>query len=150
MFEVPCDTVVETMALGRRLAAFLRAGDVILLAGDLGSGKTIFTSGLAEGLGVQERVTSPSFVIVRTYEGLMPLTHVDVYRLSTSGEFEDIDVVEQAADGVLVIEWGQAVSALVPPDHLVVEFDVADDERRVLTLIPKGSWRSRPLRELRQ
>ncbi|NNC43993.1 MAG: tRNA (adenosine(37)-N6)-threonylcarbamoyltransferase complex ATPase subunit type 1 TsaE, partial [Acidimicrobiia bacterium] len=66
MIEVLCSSVAETMALGRRLASLLHVGDVILLSGDLGSGKTAFASGIAEGLGVEERVTSPSFVIVRT------------------------------------------------------------------------------------
>ncbi len=148
MIEVLCSSVAETMALGRRLASLLHSGDVILLAGDLGSGKTAFASGIAEGLGVEERVTSPSFVIVRTYTGLIPFTHVDVYRLQSSGEFEDLELVEDAADGVLVIEWGPAVVASVPRDHLLVTLDVTADEQREISLFPKGSWRSRPLQEL--
>ncbi len=148
MIEVLCSSVAETMALGRRLASLLHSGDVILLAGDLGSGKTAFASGIAEGLGVEERVTSPSFVIVRTYTGLIPFTHVDVYRLQSSGEFEDLELVEDAADGVLVIEWGPAVAASVPRDHLLVTLDVTADEQREISLFPKGSWRSRPLQEL--
>lgn len=148
MMNLTCPTAVETMALGRRLASLLRAGDVILLSGGLGAGKTAFTSGLAEGLGVVEPVTSPSFVIVRRYEGLLPLVHVDVYRLGSSGEFEDLDLIDDAADGVLVIEWGQVIAGGIPPDHLIVEFEVADDESRSISLVPKGSWRSRPLKEL--
>lgn len=148
MIELVCPTVAETMALGRRLASLLHSGDVILLSGDLGSGKTAFASGIAEGLGVEERVTSPSFVIVRTYTGLMPFTHVDVYRLQSSGEFEDLELVEDAADGVLVIEWGPAVAASVPRDHLLVTLEVAADDRREISLFPKGTWRSRPLQEL--
>ncbi|MBT8250894.1 MAG: tRNA (adenosine(37)-N6)-threonylcarbamoyltransferase complex ATPase subunit type 1 TsaE [Acidimicrobiia bacterium] len=148
MIEVLCSSVAETMALGRRLASLLHVGDVILLSGDLGSGKTAFASGIAEGLGVEERVTSPSFVIVRTYTGLIPFTHVDVYRLQSSGEFEDLELVEDAADGVLVIEWGPAVVASVPRDHLLVTLDVTLDEQREISLFPKGSWRGRPLREL--
>lgn len=148
MIEVLCSSVAETMALGRRLASLLHSGDVILLSGDLGSGKTAFASGIAEGLGVEERVTSPSFVIVRTYTGLIPFTHVDVYRLQSSGEFEDLELVEDAADGVLVIEWGPAVVASVPRDHLLVTLDVVAEEQREISLFPKGSWRSRPLQEL--
>ncbi|MBT8200954.1 MAG: tRNA (adenosine(37)-N6)-threonylcarbamoyltransferase complex ATPase subunit type 1 TsaE [Acidimicrobiia bacterium] len=148
MIEVLCSSVAETMALGRRLASLLHVGDVILLSGDLGSGKTAFASGIAEGLGVEERVTSPSFVIVRTYTGLIPFTHVDVYRLQSSGEFEDLELVEDAADGVLVIEWGPAVVASVPRDHLLVTLDVTLEEQREISLFPKGSWRGRPLREL--
>jgi len=148
MISVTCPTAVETMALGRRLASLLRAGDVVLLSGSLGAGKTAFASGLAEGLGVDELVTSTSFVIEKRYEGLMPMVHVDVYRLGSSGEFEDLDLIDGAVDGVLVIEWGQAVAAGVPADHLVVEFEVADDGARTISLIPKGLWQARPLKEL--
>ncbi|NND13835.1 MAG: hypothetical protein HKO10_07715, partial [Acidimicrobiia bacterium] len=83
-----------------------------------------------------------------TYTGLIPFTHVDVYRLQSSGEFEDLELVEDAADGVLVIEWGPAVVASVPRDHLLVTLDVTLDEQREISLFPKGSWRGRPLREL--
>lgn len=146
MIEVVCPSEADTEALGGRLAADLRPGDIVLLAGGLGAGKTLFTRGLATGLGVDEPVTSPSFILVRKYEtGFLPIVHVDVYRLSSLNEFEDLDVFEMARDGVLVIEWGDAVEPALPDDHLRIEFEVADDESRTLRFVTEGSWSSRTL-----
>lgn len=146
MTSVICPHEADTRAFAGRLASELRPGDVVLLAGGLGSGKTVFTGGLAAGLGVDEQVVSPSFVLVREYRsGFMPVIHADVYRLGTLNEFDDLDVFEMARDGVLVIEWGDAVEPALPDDHLRVEFEVGDDETRVLTLVPAGSWSERNL-----
>jgi tRNA threonylcarbamoyladenosine biosynthesis protein TsaE len=146
MIEASCPTEAETQAVARKLAALLRPGDVVLLAGGLGAGKTLFAGGLASGLGVEEPVVSPSFVLVRQYRsGFLPVVHVDVYRLSSINEFDDLDVFELAADGVLVIEWGDALETVIPEDHLRVDFEVAPDEGRVLRLIPSGSWLDRDL-----
>ncbi len=144
--EVVCPDVGDTMAVGRRLAALLQPGDVVLLAGPLGSGKTVFTAGLAEGLGIDDRVTSPSFVLVRRYRGFLNLVHADVYRLGSMAELDDLDL-DDAADGVLVIEWGHAVASGLPSDHLLVTFDVHRG-RRTLQLVPRGSWLRRPLAEV--
>jgi tRNA threonylcarbamoyladenosine biosynthesis protein TsaE len=147
--EALCPTVADTQALAGRLAALLRPGDLIVLCGGLGAGKTAFTAGLAVGLGVEEPVLSPSFVLVRRYEsGFMPLTHVDVYRLGSINEFEDLEVLEMAQDGVLVVEWGDAVEADLPEDRLRVEFEVEGDGARVIHLRGIGSWVDRPLTEL--
>lgn len=146
MSQVHCVTEVETRAFAGRLASIVRPGDVIVLAGGLGSGKTVFTSGLATGLGVEESVVSPSFVLVRTYRsGFIPVVHVDVYRLGSLNEFDDLDVFEMASAGVLVIEWGDAVESALPSDHLRIEFEVNDDDVRLLSLIPAGSWLERDL-----
>jgi len=146
MIEASCPTEAETQAVARKLAALLRPGDVVLLAGGLGTGKTLFAGGLAAGLGVEEPVVSPSFVLVRQYQsGFLPVVHVDVYRLSSINEFDDLDVFELAADGVLVIEWGDALETVIPEDHLRVDFEVVSDEGRVLRLIPSGSWVDRDL-----
>jgi tRNA threonylcarbamoyladenosine biosynthesis protein TsaE len=129
-----------------RLASALRPGDVIVLAGPLGSGKTLFTGGLASGLGVEEPVVSPSFVLVRRYlTGFMPVIHADVYRLASLNEFDDLDVLELARDGVLVVEWGDAVEAGIPDDHLMVRFEIRDEATRVLHFDPRGSWVDRDL-----
>lgn len=134
------------MAVAARLAAEVRPGDVVVLKGGLGAGKTRFVSGLATGLGVEEQVVSPTFILMREYRsGFLPVVHVDVYRLSSINEFDDLDVFERAAEGVLVIEWGDAVMAALPPDVLVVEFEVGSDEERTLRLRPSGSWRHRDL-----
>lgn len=149
MIEVTCPTERDTRALAGRLASTLRPGDIVLLAGSLGTGKTLFTGGLAAGLGVDEQVVSPSFVLVRRYHsGFMPLVHVDVYRLGTLNEFDDLDVFEMARDGVLVIEWGDAVEPALPEDHLRIDFAVQDGQTRVLRFVPSGSWATRDLRSI--
>ena len=150
MIEVRCETPEDTEALGGRLASSLRPGDVVVLAGGLGAGKTLFTKGLATGLGVDEPVLSPSFVLVREYRsGFMPLIHADVYRLGSLNEFDDLDVHEMSKRGVLVIEWGSAVESALPPDHLRVEFDVDDDGARTLRFVAEGAWAERDLGALR-
>lgn len=149
MIEVMCPRPDDTRALGRKLAASLRPGDVVELAGGLGAGKTIFTAGICEGLGVEEQVVSPSFVLVRQYRsGFIPVVHVDVYRLGSFHEFDDLDVLEMAIDGVLVIEWGDAVDPALPEDRLRVGFEVVDDGVRRLTLDPAGEWAERDLRSV--
>jgi tRNA threonylcarbamoyladenosine biosynthesis protein TsaE len=146
LIEIACPTESDTRAVAAKLAANLRPGDIILLAGGLGVGKTLFTSGLAVGLGVEEQVLSPSFVLVRQYRsGFLPLVHVDVYRLGSVNEFADLEVLDLAADGVVVIEWGDAVEGQLPEDHLRIDFVVEDDDTRLLRLVPSGSWLERDL-----
>lgn len=139
MTVVICASPADTAQLGGRLASRLQPGDVLVLSGELGSGKTLFASGLAMGLGVEEPVTSPSFVLVRRYmSGFLPLTHADVYRLRSRNEFDDLEL--GADEGVLVVEWGNMVEGFLPSDHLRVEFEISDDESRVVTFKPFGSW----------
>lgn len=150
MIEISTKDPAETLALGRHLAALLRAGDVVLLAGRLGAGKTMFAAGIGEGLGVEEPLTSPSFILARSHDGFVPVVHADVYRLGTSAEFEDLDLPEQAREGVLLIEWGDVVAHGVPDDHLLVRIDVVGESERRFRFIPSGSWANRPLGELTQ
>jgi tRNA threonylcarbamoyladenosine biosynthesis protein TsaE len=146
MIQATCPLPEDTEALGARLAASLRPGDVIVLAGGLGAGKTLLTKGIATGLGVDEPVVSPSFVLVREYQtGFIPVIHADVYRLGTVNEFEDLDVFDRAVEGVLIIEWGGAVETALPRDHLRIEFEVEDDETRILRFVGEGSWAQRDL-----
>lgn len=146
--EIRCTGPAETMAVGRRLASLLRPGDVVLIEGDLGAGKTTFIAGVAEGLGVDEEITSPTFILARTYSGLVPLTHADVYRMDTLGEVADLDLIEEAADGVLMIEWGTAVEQSMPASRLVVHLEVSGQDTRILRFDPLGDWSDRPLEEL--
>lgn len=148
MIVATATSPVETLALGRHLAAFLGAGDVILLAGRLGAGKTLFAAGIGEGLGVEEQLTSPSFILARAHQGFLPVVHADVYRLGTSAEFEDLDLPEQAREGVLLIEWGDVVAHGVPEDHLLVEITVTADESRLFRFVPSGSWAQRDMEGL--
>lgn len=146
--QISTHSPADTLALGRRFAAVLTAGDVVLLSGRLGSGKTLFAAGIAEGLGITERITSPSFVISRIHrDGFLPLVHADVYRLGTQAEFDDLELPDDAADGVLLIEWGNTVVAGLGESHLVVRIDV-EHEVRVFTFMPRGSWTERSLEML--
>lgn len=141
-----CATYAETRTLGRSLAALARPGDVIIVEGPLGAGKTAFVSGIGEGLGVAEPVTSPTFTIVRHYlSGFVPLVHCDVYRLGSAGEFEDLDILETASEAVLVVEWGDMVAASLPTDRLRVFVSGQGDDPRTVTFGPAGSWLDRDL-----
>jgi tRNA threonylcarbamoyladenosine biosynthesis protein TsaE len=139
-----CPTPEDTEALGGRIAASLKPGDIVVLAGGLGAGKTLLTRGIATGLGVDEPVLSPSFVLVREYRtGFMPVFHVDVYRLGSLNEFEDLDVLDQARDGLLIIEWGEAIETQLPADHLRIEFSVDEGGTRTLLFVGEGGWAGR-------
>ncbi len=147
--EVSSASDRDTRAYGRRLAGLLRPGDIVVLCGRLGSGKTAFVGGIGDGLGVQEPVVSPSFILVRRYDdGFTPLIHADVYRLQTSGEFEDLDLLESSEDAILVIEWGDAVLGQLPEDHLRIDIEVQGPTERRLVFHGSGTWEERPLEEL--
>ena len=144
MIEICCPKPDDTRAFASRLAALIRPDDVIVLAGKLGSGKTLLVGGLAAGLGVEEPVVSPSFILAREYEsGFIRLVHADIYRLRSLNEVEDLDLLALASGGVLVIEWGDAIENALPADHLRVNIHVEDDEERRLVLEPLGSWADR-------
>jgi tRNA threonylcarbamoyladenosine biosynthesis protein TsaE len=139
-------SAAQTRALGTAVAALLRPGDLVVLAGDLGSGKTTFAQGIAAGLGVDDPVVSPTFTIVREYEGRLPLAHVDVYRLDRLQELYDVGF-EELVDGerVTIIEWGDVVQRVLPADHLSVELEpgVLPDERLVHVHAQGRSWLDR-------
>lgn len=145
MIETESKGVADTLSVGRRLAGLLRPGDVVLLNGRLGCGKTLFASGVAEGLGIDGPIPSPSFLLVRSYVGFLPLIHADAYRLGTTGEFDDLAIEEQLAESVLIVEWGQAIAASVGDDRLDVEFDITGPETRTIRFVPHGSWTRRPI-----
>jgi tRNA threonylcarbamoyladenosine biosynthesis protein TsaE len=139
-------SAAATRALGGRLAQAFRPGDVVVLAGDLGAGKTTFVQGVATALGVEEPVTSPTFTIVHEYEGRLPLVHVDVYRLDRLAELYDLGLEDIGnGAGVMLIEWGDIVAQALPPDRLVVRLELgADDDERIISFAAHGaSWRAR-------
>ena len=146
--RIESHSVDDTRTVGRKMAAMLRPGDVVLLGGRLGAGKTALVSGIADGLGIDTPVTSPSFVLVRTYEGFLRLTHADAYRLGGSAELEDLGLEEIAADGVIVIEWGDALEGSFGEDVLLVRLEVQDDGTRTINIEPRGSWQGRALEDL--
>jgi tRNA threonylcarbamoyladenosine biosynthesis protein TsaE len=136
----------ETLALARTVGELLRAGDVVSLAGELGAGKTVFARGVARALGVTEPVVSPSFTIVREYDGRVPLVHVDVYRIDTFQELHDLGFEEVVRDdAVTLVEWGDVIDGLLPGDRLDVRMAPgADDDERVVEIEGHGrSWRAR-------
>ncbi|GBD23765.1 tRNA threonylcarbamoyladenosine biosynthesis protein TsaE [bacterium HR29] len=129
----------ETRALGERLGRFLRRGDVVLLSGDLGTGKTCFTQGIARGLGVSVPVNSPSFLIMNEYQGRERLFHVDLYRIEDVEELDELGLWDYAERGVLVIEWPERGADILPGDGLIVELRYGDREReRRFTFVPRG------------
>lgn len=145
MVEAVTHGVEETRALAGALAELLQPGDIVLLSGDLGAGKTAFAQGLAAGLGVAEQVTSPTFTLVRSYpDGRLPLHHLDVYRLDHLQEALDLGLPELVDSGaVTVIEWGEVVIPVLPPDRLdvrLVSLPGDDEDDRRLGVEPVGAW----------
>lgn len=140
-------SVEETRALGAALAELSRAGDLVLLAGDLGAGKTAFAQGFGRGLGVTEPITSPTFTLAREYDGArLRLHHLDVYRLDDMAEVFDIGLPELLDDeGVVLVEWGDAIAPAVPADYLEIRLSLGDaDDDRLVELRPVGpSWSAR-------
>ena len=124
------ETEEDTRALGLRIADALEPGDVVALIGDLGTGKTALTKYIAEGLGVTEEISSPTFTIIKEYRsGRMPLYHFDVYRLGGSEELMDIGADEILdGDGACVIEWADIVADALPADCLAIRLDYGDSE----------------------
>jgi tRNA threonylcarbamoyladenosine biosynthesis protein TsaE len=146
--EVTCASPEATQAVAAAVARTILPGDVLLLDGDLGAGKTTFTQGLARAMGVDDVVTSPTFALVRSYPTSfgVELIHVDVYRLDTLSEIVALGLPEMLDDGgVAVIEWGERAAPALGPEHLGVRFALTDNERkREVTLTPAGArWWSR-------
>jgi tRNA threonylcarbamoyladenosine biosynthesis protein TsaE len=137
----------ETVTLGAGVGRQLRPGEVLLLTGELGTGKTTFVRGLASGLGIHGGVRSPSFQIVRMHDtGQLPLVHADLYRLDSALEVEDLGLDElMAPPAVTAIEWGEKASPVAGPDFLEIEFSwSADDgDARTIRFLPSGRWRDR-------
>lgn len=144
MSTVTTRSPAETRALGARLATSLEPGDVILLLGDLGAGKTELAKGIAHGLGVQETVVSPTFTLAREYEGRLTLVHADAYRLEHGREVLDLDVQERD-DAVTLIEWGNVVTDVLAIDeYLEVWLKSVGEDEREITPVPCGqSWQAR-------
>lgn len=132
-------TEEETAALGRLLAGTLSAGDVVLLYGDLGAGKTAFVRGLAEGLGIQRyEVSSPTFTLIQEYRGgRLTLFHVDLYRIEDPREFDDLGLDEIAMDGVLAIEWAEKLPQGWPGAVAVRIAHGQDDTRAIVIETPR-------------
>jgi len=132
----------QTMQLGAKLGQLVQPGDLILLDGDLGAGKTTFSKGLAKSLGIEKTIKSPTFTLVREYqEGRLPLYHMDIYRLEDGGA-EDLGLDEYFdGDGVSVVEWSEFMQALLPDNYLRITLSrtTDQDETRTIKFEPNGT-----------
>ena len=129
----------DTRALGERLGAVLAPGDVVLLSGELGAGKTVFVQGLARGLGFAGSVSSKSFVLMGEYAGRVKLYHADLYRLDDPQQVVELALDEISADGILVVEWPErAGHGVLPEEHLRIDFEMTSEDGRDLRLMGEG------------
>jgi tRNA threonylcarbamoyladenosine biosynthesis protein TsaE len=140
----------QTRRIGMKLGELAAPGDVILLVGPLGVGKTCLTQGIARGLGIREYTASPSFVLVREYQGKLPLYHVDLYRLDRVEEVAQLGLDDYLyGEGVCVLEWADKGLSVLPEEHLLVEMQIVSPLKRRLTFIPEGTRYSEMLKKLK-
>jgi len=136
MLKFHAGSVEQTVELGQILGQILRKGDNVCLTGELGTGKTAFTGGIAKALGIEGYITSPTFTIINEYEGRLSLYHFDVYRISSAGEMFEIGYDEYiSGDGVTVIEWAELIKEILPPDRIDVHIEKNDAEKTDSRLI---------------
>ena len=148
--KIQLATVDDTRELGRRLAGVLRAGDLVILNGPLGAGKTVLVQGIGEGMAVAGAITSPTFVIARVHRpnpargGRVPLVHVDAYRLGSVAEVDDLDLDASLGESVTIVEWGGGKVEQLSDAYLEVRINRRDDEARVVELVGEdGDWPER-------
>lgn len=141
----------DTIRIGRKIAKNLERSDIICLFGQLGSGKTVLTKGIAEGLGIEgKRVTSPSFILMRQHSGgKLPLYHLDLYRLNNNEDIVNLGYEEYLyGDGVTVIEWAERLKKLLPAEYLRIELSLKSKSNRLLNLTACGEHYQGLLRAL--
>lgn len=145
MIRCATSSVGGTRAVAAKLAAEVAEGDLIALFGGLGAGKTAFTQGFAVALGIDERVTSPTFALANRYQGRLVLNHLDAYRMGGAGESRDLGIDELLDDGVTLIEWADVILPALPQDRLDIRIDFGDgDDDRVLEITARGAnWTKR-------
>lgn len=136
-YKITTKNELETIELAQNFESEKFPNMIICLNGELGSGKTIFTKGIANALGITENITSPTFTIIKEYEGELPLYHMDVYRLD--GNTDGIGIEEYfTKGGVVVIEWADTIKDVLPEERLEIKFKVIDENKRMLILKPYG------------
>lgn len=138
----------DAIRFGRDLGRVLRSGDLVLLSGRLGAGKTTMTRGIADGMGVSGRVSSPTFVLARVHPAgsadAAALVHVDAYRLGGDlSELDDLDLDAELESSAIVVEWGEGLAEPLSQDRLVVHIERHADDTRTVTLEPHGTWKTR-------
>ncbi len=136
-FKITVNNEKETIEFAQNLESEKFPNMIICLEGELGSGKTLFTKGFADALGIKENITSPTFTIIKEYEGELPLFHMDVYRLN--GDVDNIGIEEYfTKNGIVIIEWADTIRDYLPKERLDIRFRVVGENKRVLILRPKG------------
>lgn len=137
-YKINTHNEIETMEIAQNIESEKFPNMVICLDGELGSGKTVFTKGFAQALGIEEIITSPTYTIIKEYpNGEMPLYHMDVYRLD--GNYEGIGIEEYfTKGGVVIIEWAETIKDILPRERLDIKFKIIDEEKRVLIFSPHG------------
>ncbi len=131
----------QTQLLGKRLGEIVLEGDVLLLEGELGTGKTCLVQGIAHGLGIKQYTFSPSFVLIREYYGRLPLYHIDLYRLNNVEEIDELGLEEYLyGNGICVIEWAKKGLSVLPRDYLLIELNYVStyETKRSISLYPRG------------
>ena len=145
--EIRSNSQEETIALAEKIAANVKEGMVITLKGDLGAGKTTFTKGIGKGLGIKKAISSPTFTIMKIYQGNMPLYHIDAYRLEE--HFQDLGFEEYVnGDGLCVVEWADFIEEILPKERLAISIDYEGDSARKITLTPIGDAYEALVKEL--
>ena len=136
-YKLTMRSEMDTIEFAQNLESEKFPNMVICLNGELGSGKTLFTKGFANALGVQETVTSPTFTIIKEYDGELPLYHMDVYRLD--GKYDNVDIEDYYhKGGVVIIEWANTIKDILPKDRLDIKFIIAGENSRILVVTPHG------------
>jgi tRNA threonylcarbamoyladenosine biosynthesis protein TsaE len=136
--EIVTNSPAATRRIGERLARHLHAGDVVLLQGELGAGKTCLAEGIGKGLRVVEPVKSSSFVLVNEYHGRLTVHHADLFRLDDPAQVAELALEEMAADGVLLVEWPDRAPSELPPEHLLVRLTAIDRRSRRIEIEARG------------
>ena len=137
--EITSSSTEQTRKLGMKLGKLMAPGDIILLVGKLGAGKTCLTQGIARGMGIKEYTTSPTFVLVREYPGKLPLYHIDLYRLDRIEEVAQLGLDDYIyGKGVCVVEWAEKGLSVLPDEHLLIEIQTVSSTKRKLSFVPLG------------
>ena len=133
--EIVCKTEEDMVKLGNRFGELAKPGMVISLRGSLGAGKTVFARGVARSLGIEEAIVSPTFTLVQEYDGRLPMYHMDLYRITSSEDFEMIGGEDMLySDGVCLIEWSEIINEMLPKDTVFINITVNPDQSRTVTI----------------
>lgn len=147
-YEIITNNINETINLGKKIAKYLNIGDILILTGDLGSGKTYFTKGILQAFNQTDEVCSPTFTIVNEYSTTPPIFHFDVYRLNNSEEFINIGGEEYFSQGICIIEWGENILDILPNDYLHIQISKIDENSRKFKFITTSNRFKNILKEV--